>query len=249
MSRDLFVDTVATRPAQRRSKWTILGSLLAHVGIVAALVIVPIVSALDNVVLHANDALTYSMPAVAILPSPPPPTRDAPSIAPDLKLNAAPSTSAQQPVTRQPDFHISGGGTGVPAGLTRLTGLIDLGVPPGPAPPPAPPVPQVPIRPGGVVNPPERIAYAAPAYPTIAKNAHIEGTVILEATIDEFGTVRDVRVLRSIPLLDRAAIDAVSKWRYTPTRLNGVAVPIRLTVTVSFALHFGCSSFLRVPDS
>ena len=61
--------------------------------------------------------------------------------------------------------------------------------------------------------------------------------VILEATIDESGIVRNVKVLRSHALLDQAAIDAVRKWKYTPTKLNGVAIPILLTVTVNFALR------------
>jgi len=74
-------------------------------------------------------------------------------------------------------------------------------------------------------------------YPTIARETRTEGMVILEATIDESGAVRNVRVLRSHALLDQAAIDAVSKWKYTPTKLNGVAIPILLTVTVNFALR------------
>jgi protein TonB len=61
--------------------------------------------------------------------------------------------------------------------------------------------------------------------------------VILEAVIAEDGRVRDVRVLRSIQLLDQAAIDAVRQWRFTPTLLNGVPVPIVMTVTVNFELQ------------
>ena len=64
----------------------------------------------------------------------------------------------------------------------------------------------------------------------------IQGTVILEAVIAENGRVRDVRVLRSIPFLDGAAMDAVRQWQFTPTRLNGQPVPIVMTVTVSFEL-------------
>ena len=62
------------------------------------------------------------------------------------------------------------------------------------------------------------------------------GVVILEATIDGEGSVRDVRVLRSKPLLDQAAVDAVRQWRFTPTLLNDHPVPVLMTVTVSFAL-------------
>jgi TonB family protein len=89
---------------------------------------------------------------------------------------------------------------------------------------------------GGQIREPRRLTYVPPVYPVVAQAARVEGIVILEAIIDETGAVRDVRVLRSIPLLDRAAIDAVSRWRYLPTTLNGVAVPVIMTVTVSFKL-------------
>ena len=77
----------------------------------------------------------------------------------------------------------------------------------------------------------------APIYPAIAQRASIEGVVIIEAVIAVDGSVRDARVLRSVPLLDRAALDAVKQWRYVPTRLNGVAVPVIVTVTVQFRLQ------------
>jgi protein TonB len=96
-----------------------------------------------------------------------------------------------------------------------------------------------PVPVGGQIREPRRLTYVPPVYPPVAQAARVEGIVILEAIIDETGAVRDVRVLRSIPLLDRAAIDAVSRWRYLPTTLNGVAVPVIMTVTVSFKLHDG----------
>ena len=74
-------------------------------------------------------------------------------------------------------------------------------------------------------------------YPQVAVSARMEGIVILEATIDAQGAVQNVTVLRSLPLLDRAAIEAVRQWRYEPTRLNGQAIPIIMTVTVNFSLR------------
>ena len=59
----------------------------------------------------------------------------------------------------------------------------------------------------------------------------------LEAIIDRTGHVSNVRVLESIPLLDQAAMDAIAQWKYEPTMLNGVPVPIVMTVTVNFALN------------
>jgi protein TonB len=58
-------------------------------------------------------------------------------------------------------------------------------------------------------------------YPPIAQSAGRQGVVILEAVISEEGEVRRLRVLRSVPLLDEAAMDAVRQWRFTPTLLNG----------------------------
>ena len=78
---------------------------------------------------------------------------------------------------------------------------------------------------------------AAPVYPAIAQSARVEGVVILEAVIDVQGRVESARILRSIPLLDQAALDAVRQWRFTAARLNGDAVPVVMTVTVNFTLH------------
>jgi protein TonB len=65
----------------------------------------------------------------------------------------------------------------------------------------------------------------------------VEGLVILEAVIAEDGSVRDIRVLRSVQLLDAAAVEAVREWRFTPTLLNGQPVPVVMTITVAFTLR------------
>jgi protein TonB len=98
------------------------------------------------------------------------------------------------------------------------------------------PPPEGPVRVGGSITAPRKIRHENPIYPPIAVAARIEGTVILEATIDETGTVVNVRVLRSIPLLDEAAIEAVLDWSYEPTLLNGSPVPILMSVSVTFEL-------------
>ena len=112
-------------------------------------------------------------------------------------------------------------------------GLVNI-----PAPPAPPPVRrQEPLRPGGVIKYPAKVHHVPPVYPRIAQDARVSGVVILEAIIGVDGRVQDLRVLRSKPLLDQAAIDAVRQWRFTPTLLNGVPVPVILTVTVNFALQ------------
>ena len=65
----------------------------------------------------------------------------------------------------------------------------------------------------------------------------IQGVVILEALIDDSGTVANARVMRSVPLLDAAALEAVSQWVFTPTELNGRPVAVIMTVTVNFTLQ------------
>jgi TonB family protein len=95
----------------------------------------------------------------------------------------------------------------------------------------------VPIRVGGEVAAPKKIKDMAPVYPPVALGARVQGIVILEAMIDAAGNVTDAKVVRSIPLLDQAAIDAVKQWQYTPTLLNDTPVPVIMTVTVNFALR------------
>jgi protein TonB len=125
---------------------------------------------------------------------------------------------------------------GVEGGLPESLAGSGLNLVPEPPPPP-PPTPRAPVRPGGDLRTPTRIRNVQPVYPAIAQSARVEGVVILEAVIGTDGKVRDVRVLRSIPLLDQAALDAVRQWEYTPSRLNGIPVPVLMTVTVTFTLR------------
>jgi TonB family protein len=137
-------------------------------------------------------------------------------------------------------FGVVGGVVGgVPGGVV---GGVPGGVPAGAAPPPPPPPPPPPgwaagaIRVGGQMPPPTKTKHVNPVYPPIAESARVQGVVILETIIGPDGKVQDARVLRSIPLLDQAALDAVKQWEFTPTLLNGSPVPIVMTVTVQFTL-------------
>ena len=135
--------------------------------------------------------------------------------------------------------------TGLEAGFERASGVeggIIGGVAGGitggiPEPPPPPPPPAAPVRVGGNIKPPQKVKHVNPVYPPIAQSARVQGIVIIEATIGPSGAVQDARVLRSIPLLDQAALDAVRQWQFTPTLLNGVPVPVIMTVTVQFTLQ------------
>lgn len=94
-----------------------------------------------------------------------------------------------------------------------------------------------PVRVGGTVKPPARTRHAAPVYPPDAQTAKVSGVVIVEVLIDRSGLVADACVQRSIPLLDDAALDAVRQWEFEPTWVDGVAMPVVMTVTVNFTLQ------------
>jgi protein TonB len=76
-----------------------------------------------------------------------------------------------------------------------------------------------------------------PVYPEAARKAGIQGIVLLEATTDEQGNVAAVRVLKSIPELDQAAIDALKQWKYEPVIVEGKPKGVAFTVTINFRLH------------
>ncbi len=90
---------------------------------------------------------------------------------------------------------------------------------------------------GGDVRAPVLISRAEPDFPESARRAHMEGVVILEAIISADGAVENIRIVHSAnPLLDAAAEKAVRQWRYKAATLNGRAVSVYLTVTVTFGL-------------
>ena len=91
-----------------------------------------------------------------------------------------------------------------------------------------------PLHIGGKIHAPKKIKDVKPVYPAIAQSAHVAGPVTIEATIGPDGKISDAKVVRSIPMLDQAALDAVQQWTYTPTLLNGVPVPVLVTVTINF---------------
>jgi TonB family protein len=92
------------------------------------------------------------------------------------------------------------------------------------------------LRVGGVIKPPTKIVNVAPIYPQEAKDARVQGVVVIEMIVDEAGAVKEAWILKSIPLFDESALEAVRQWRYEPTLLNGVPRPVRMTVTVNFTL-------------
>ena len=209
---------------------TITISIVVHVAGVCAAVMAP---------LFATDELPAprtAMEFIHVVPLPEPPAPPPRTVAratvtaprPDVAPIDVPNGIAPEPVVDPVDDRFTNDSGVIAFGDSSAIVIED-------APPPPPPrPPQSVLRVGGNIRAPQKVADVAPIYPPIALAAGLEGVVILEAVIAEDGSVRDVRVLRSIPLLDAAAVDAVRQWRFTPTLLNGQPVPVVMTVTVAF---------------
>jgi len=233
------------RRAPHRGTLPVLISTAAHVIAIGGLLAIPILYVSADVP-EVPDVLAF----VAAAPPPPPPPPPAPSTpskskvakpTPAVNSRTAPVEAPREIVEEVPveaiDEGVEGGVEGgIPGGVVGgvVGGFVsDLPMPP---PPPPPPVTREPLRIGGDVKAPALVERVAPEYPLLAARARIQGVVILEAVVDRQGRVEDVRVLRSIPLLDEAAVTAVQQWRYSPLLLNGKPERFVLTVTVSFSL-------------
>jgi len=96
---------------------------------------------------------------------------------------------------------------------------------------------QAPVRLSDKVPAPKKLKHVDPVYPEAALKARIQGTVVVEALIGEDGTVKHAEVIRSVPLLDPAALEAVRQWVFEPVRISGVPTPLIMTLTVTFSLR------------
>ena len=215
-------------------------SIACHLGALLLVFIIPLTA-----------EVLLPIPAVAlpdyirVAPMPPPPA---------VRLRPAPANPAAPPTDRTPS----------PA-PTEAPPIIAPEVPPpgseylGPAPnlfglsapigtivdpsrvipvqPPDAPRPAGPVRMGDLPVVPTKIADARPIYPDIARSARVEGTVVIEAVLDTAGRVTQARIVKSVPLLDQAALNAVRQWRYTPSIYAGHPVAVLMTVTIRFTLQ------------
>jgi len=236
----MFGDVVESSIKVGSQKWyTVPLSIIAHVALFAAVIIIP---------LMATDVLPTPPSMMAFVasappPPPPPPPPPAPAVAQPKVVPVTPNPNAapiEAPKEIKPEVAPPSVGVGVAGGVEGgipggVVGGVVGGLPE--APPPPPPPPTAPVRVGGNIKTPSKTRDVKPVYPPIAQSARVQGVVIIEATIGPDGRVKDAKVLRSIPLLDQAALDAVKQWQFTPTLLNGVPVPVIMTVTVNFTLQ------------
>ncbi len=188
-----------------------------------------------------------------VAPPPPPPPPPPPAPAQPVRVIRPPSTEdimqAPKVIPKtiaivkdqpQPPSGAVGVVGGVPGGMPGgsvggvLGGILSSAAPP-PPPPPKAATPKR-IRVGGQVEAAKIIYQPTPSYPPLAKMARIQGTVRLEAVISKDGTIQDLKVLSGHPLLVKSALEAVQKWRYQPTLLNGEPVEVVTEIDVNFTL-------------
>ncbi|MGA9884672.1 MAG: TonB family protein [Candidatus Acidiferrales bacterium] len=101
---------------------------------------------------------------------------------------------------------------------------------------PAPPKPasSAPVRVGGKIQPPRLVSSVLPVYPSIAQQANVTGTVVIDTTINKNGNVSKMRVVSGPELLRGAALSALRQWKYEPSKLNGEPIAVQMVVSIQF---------------
>ena len=244
MFDDLVVSSA--NPKRTNKPWTVVLSALIQAGLLGILILIPLIY---------TEALPKGMLTTFLVPPPPPPPPPPPAAAapkivkPVARLIHNGQMMAPTVIPKKiemikeeempPDVGAVGVVGGVPGGIPGgqaggvLGGIIG-GT--GSALPPPPKASPSRIRVGGNVAAAKLIRQVTPIYPTIAKTAHISGTVILHAIIAKDGTIQELTYVSGPPLLMRNAMDAVRQWRYNPTLLNGEPVEVDTTISVVFTL-------------
>ena len=248
MRQRLFEDLIESDVVAHKTKqsYTLPVSIALHAVVLLVVVVVPLITS-EELPEPTSAVKAFFVEPAAPPPPPPPPPPPAPKAVVQPKVAATPvpqenpkfTAPVEVPDQIKPEEGIDlGVEGGVPGGVVggvpggSLGGVVG-GLPEAPPPPPPP----APVRVGGNIRAPQKTRNVNPVYPQIAQSARVQGVVIIEATIGPSGKVQDARVLRSIPLLDQAALDAVRQWEYSPTLLNGVPVPVIMSVTVNFTLQ------------
>lgn len=233
MPGNMFQDVVSPAASIHRRWYTLPLSFAIHTAILAALLVAPLIA--TDILPLPRAVLAYTMPTVIPVVEPPPVRRAQPSDVSSARPTAVAPVVPPDTIGRETAIVVEPH----PLETKTIEGLTEIGVGspvvealPLPAPAPASP----PLRLGGDIKPPIRTKYVAPVYPEIARRSGVRGLVIVEAVISVDGRVENTRVLRSHPLLEDAAIQAVRAWEYTPTLLNGQPTPVIMTVTVRFDL-------------
>ena len=240
----MFEDSLLDYGGRMKTKKpaTVIVSFALQVLVVGILVLIPLIY---TEALPKQKLMTFLMAPPPPPPPPPPPAaipkvRIIPKVAPQPQEMVQPKAIPKQVAIIKedplpPPGPVGGVVGGIDTGLAggAAGGLLGAVVA---APPPPPPPPVERVRVGGNVQPPKLVARVNPAYPPLARQARIQGTVKLEGVISKDGTIEELKVVSGHPLLIQAALDAAKQWKYQPTLLNGVPVEVITTIDVNFTL-------------
>ena len=238
----MFDEMVVSTSNRKKThtRWTIIVSIVGQVGILAVLILIPLIY---------TQALPTAMMATMLVapPPPPPPPPPAPKhvvivkpppsfiqhnqmVAPKVIPKTITIVKEQQTPNMSSGIYggVAGGSASAMAGILGSSGAA-------PPPPPKPVVPSI-IHVGGNVQAAKLVRQVMPVYPAIAKAARIQGTVVLHAVIAKDGTIEQLQFVSGPPLLVQAAMNAVREWRYQPTLLNGQPVEVDTIISVVFTL-------------
>lgn len=251
LRQELFAEAMLensrTKPPRRTTDFIV--SATAQTIFLVGLLLLP---------LYFNEASDIHQLNKTLLVAPPPPVPSPPPLSLAPARSAAPKRSALSVerqfvaprfiprqvarVTEQPGENDLGAATlpgeGVPGGVPGgvAGGVIGGGLS-GPVPPaPIDSAPKEPIRVGGAVKAPRLIYGPEPVYPVLARHSKVSGAVVIDAVVDTQGNVVDMRIVSGNPILVMPAMEALRHWKYEPTILGGKAFPVRLFVTITFAL-------------
>jgi protein TonB len=250
---DVFLSALLETPTtktMRRSPLQWAAATGLHIVILATLIIVPLYTT-GTINLGKYEETPLVAPPAA--PPPPPPAAARP-VAPHISATRPKLTYTQGKLIAPasipkkvsldntdvaPDAGVVGGVPGgVPGGQLGgvLGGVIGGTGTSVPIPPAQQPAAKRIVRVGSSLKAPRQTVSVQPEYPTLARQTHIWGTVVVDAVIDEHGNVVQARAVNGHPLLIPAALRAVLQWKYEPTLLNGTPVAVEMEVTVHFNL-------------
>jgi len=212
-------------------------ALAVQLAVVGGILLIPLIFTEGLDLYKVNSTILIAPPPPA---APPPPVAHA-EVAPRptfIKAQLTAPTVIPKKIAQVADATaaapaIAGMVGGVPGGVGDVLGGIASGPPP---PPPAGERPKGPIRITSGMKEPTLLYEPPVVYSPVARMAHVEGTVVIEAIIDEQGNVTQVHFISGPAMLVQSAMKAVAERRYAPTILDGQPVAIRLTVKVDYKL-------------
>ena len=235
MFEDATFHSRGANPTQT-PKWMLLTFSL-NLTLVAALIVIPLISPESLPARLVRRALYAPPPALAVQPlahtAQPASAQTAVLRNPYIVPILTPTTINTDPVPPpQPLGDLNELPDGVAGATAPSTALFHFTPPPIVR--PAAPTSRIPVS-GGVIEG-LLIHHTTPAYPAIARTVGVSGTVVLAATISKSGTIENLRILSGHPMLTQAAIDAVKTWRYRPYLLNSQPVEVETTINVVFSM-------------